>query len=68
MSAFSNMMTGFGSLANSAGVTGDGPGGLNAMQRAGMTADQNIAYSMRTAMQQLAQSPEFMKATPAEQS
>lgn len=71
MSGFGNFLSGIGALGNMAGVQGDDANaGLNAMQRAGMAAnDPNAAanFDRQSALARLASDPNFQQLDPAAQ-
>lgn len=67
MSDLQDLLGIIGGAGNAAGVQGDGPGGLNAMQRMALPAQQQGAYGQQTALAQLAQDPNFQGMAPADQ-
>ena len=71
MSGFGNFLSGIGALGNLVGVQGDDANaGLNAMQRAGMAAnDPNAAanFDRQSALARLASDPAFQQLDPAAQ-
>lgn len=64
---FDNFLAAVGGLGKAAGIEGDGPGGLNALQRASLDPDASAAYSKQSAISQLANDPSFQALPPAAQ-
>lgn len=67
MSAFTNMLAAIGGIGNAAGVQGDGPGGLNALQRAALSPEETDSYNQQSALAQLAKNQSYLNGTDADQ-
>lgn len=65
MSALGDLIGNIGGIGQAMGIQGDGPGNLNAMQRAGLSPQDSANYAKASALATLAQSPDFQQADPS---
>lgn len=63
---FLTLLNAIGNVGNAAGIQGDGPGGLNALQRTNMSSDQSETYGIQSAISTLVQNPNFQQMQPAD--